>query len=74
MKTTLRRRRASAEMAARATWTTWATISAADSWRRYPICPVAQKTQPIAHPAWLLTHAVARPVYRMRTASMSSPS
>ena len=35
-----------------------------------PICPVAQKTQPIAHPAWVLMQAVTRPVKRINTVSI----
>ena len=55
---------------ARATWTHLRDDLAGVRWRRYPIWPVAQKTQPMAQPAWLLTQAVTRPVNRMRTVSI----
>jgi len=35
---------------------------------------LAQKTQPMAQPAWLLTQAVTRPVKRIRTVSIRRPS
>jgi hypothetical protein len=35
---------------------------------------VAQNTQPIAQPAWLLMQAVTRPVKRIRTVSIRRPS
>ena len=59
---------------ARATWTTWATISPAVRWRVKPIWPVAQKTQPMAQPTCELTQAVTRPVKRILTVSTRRPS
>ncbi len=38
-----------------------------------PACPVAQNPQPIAQPAWLDTHTVARSGYSIRTVSMRAP-
>jgi hypothetical protein len=38
-----------------------------------PAWPVAQKPQPIAQPAWLDTHTVARSGYSMSTVSMRAP-
>ena len=40
--------------------TTCSTISPASRWRSKPAWPVAQNVQPIAQPAWLETHTVAR--------------
>ena len=40
--------------------TTCSTISPGVRWRVNPAWPVAQNPQPIAHPAWLETHSVAR--------------
>jgi hypothetical protein len=75
MKTTFLRPRCSPdERRTLAMCTACETISAAESCLRYPICPVAQKTHPIAQPAWLLRQAVVRPVKRMSTVSILSPS
>jgi hypothetical protein len=54
-----RRPTARARCAAR---TTCSTISPTVRCRVKPACPVAQNPHPIAHPAWLLTHTVARSV------------
>ncbi len=40
--------------------TTWPTISAAVRLRTMPICPVAQKVQPMAQPTWLERQRVTR--------------
>mmetsp|Transcript_22558 Transcript_22558/g.89588 ORF Transcript_22558/g.89588 Transcript_22558/m.89588 type:complete len:208 (-) Transcript_22558:166-789(-) len=66
---------ASSVLSAASKRATCSKISVAVSWRRKPIWPVAQKTQPIAQPAWLDTQAVARPSsYRMSTDSIAGPS
>ncbi len=49
--------------------TTCSTISPTVRWRVKPACPVAQKPQPMAQPAWLLTHTVARSGYSISTVS-----
>ena len=59
MNTTLPSRR-SIDRASRAARTTCSTISPTVRWRVKPACPVAQNPHPIAQPAWLLTHTVAR--------------
>ena len=40
--------------------TTWRMTSPAVSWRRNPAWPVAQNGHPIAQPAWVEMHTVAR--------------
>ena len=40
--------------------TTWPTISEALRFRMMPICPVAQKVQPMAQPTWLERQSVTR--------------
>jgi hypothetical protein len=57
MNTTLDSRRGRAARRAR---TTCSTISPTVRWRRNPACPVAQKEQAMAHPAWVETHTVVR--------------
>ncbi len=59
MNTTLDNRRSSSADR-RAARTTCSTISPVVRWRSKPAWPVAQNPQPMAHPAWLLTHTVAR--------------
>ena len=59
------------------TWlasTICSTISAVDMLRVSPAWPVAQNGQFIPQPAWLDTHSVTRPGYRISTDSTSAPS
>ena len=72
MNTTLLTRRPPSR-ARRAARTTCSTISPVVRWRVKPACPVAQNPQPIAQPAWLETHTVARSGYSISTVSMRAP-
>ena len=53
--------------------TTCSTISPTVRCRVKPACPVAQKPQAIAQPAWLLTQTVARSEYSISTVSTRLP-
>ena len=53
---------------------TWPAISPAERLRRNPMRPVAQKTQPSAHPACDEMHSVRRLPSGMNTDSIASPS
>jgi hypothetical protein len=53
------------------TLATCSTTSPAESWRLKPNWPVAQKVQPIAQPAWVEMHTVAR---SLGPRSQSSPA
>jgi hypothetical protein len=57
--------------ASRLAHSAWAAISPAVRLLSSPIWPVAQKPQPIAHPACELTQAVTRSGYPIRTASIT---
>src|SRR6202007_84048 len=59
---------------ARATATTWATISAADRFLVSPAWPVAQNGQAIPQPACDDTHIVTRSGYFISTDSTMAPS
>ncbi len=58
----------------RITSRTWAAISVAVRLRRNPIRPVAQNTQPNAHPTCDEMHSVRRLPSGISTDSMASPS
>ena len=75
MNTTVRRRRLWA-VASRRNATNWAMISPAVRLRSKPALPVAQKSQPIAHPAWEDRQPAARAGSwsGIRTASTVRPS
>jgi hypothetical protein len=63
MKTTFVRRRgvdAGNRPVSRKAHITWAVISPAVRLFFSPVCPVAQKPQPIAYPAWLEAQTVTR--------------
>jgi hypothetical protein len=72
MKTTLVSR--SSESSSRFAATSWPAISAAVSWRSHPSRAVAQKRQPIAHPACDEMQTVSRGGSGMMTLSIAAPS
>ena len=53
----------------RAAANTCATISPRSQIAREPACPVAETTQPIAQPAWVLMHTVRRSLAEPLTSS-----
>ena len=57
-----------------ATRRTWSTISPGPRSRASPPAPVAQKAQPIAHPAWVEKHTVRRSPLGSPTVSTVAPS